>query len=354
MSEFRNFRARLPRILMGLAVGVSAAFLFSWLNTPLPWLIGPLVSLGIANLCGAKLDVVPYGRHAGQWSIGTAVGLYFSPAVLLALLGYVGWIFATGALVMAVAASGGLLLSRLSGVDRTSCFFATVPGGAAEMSLMAERYGGSVPAVAIAQAIRIAMLVLIVPPVLTYAGFAGIDRSAAQLLPPVALDKWLLLMAITGAGCALFMVLKLQNPWMMGPLITGAALSAAGVQLSAVPAEVINAGQIGLGMALGARFDRDFFLRYRLFIPFAVFNAAYLIIACAALSWLLAWASGIPFGTMLAAATPGGMVEMAITAKVLELGVALVTAFQFVRILMANFSPPILFPVFRRLAARLG
>ena len=45
---------------------------------------------------------------------------------------------------------------------------------------------------------------------------------------------------------------------------------------------------------------------------------------------------------------PGGIGEMAITAKGLDLGVAIVTAFQFVRISAANFTPPFLFPLARK------
>ena len=42
----------------------------------------------------------------------------------------------------------------------------------------------------------------------------------------------------------------------------------------------------------------------------------------------LAWASGLHPVTLMLATAPGGIAEMAITAKVLQLGVAVVTAFQ--------------------------
>lgn len=343
MSEFADLQRRWPKVLLGLTIAVAAGFLFNWLQTPLPWMIGPLLTFGIANLLGAKLDIVPYARQTGQLCIGTGVGLYFTPAVLTALLGSAGWIFAGGILVMLIAASSGLLLSKISGIDRTSCFFATVPGGAAEMALLAHRYGGSVPAVAIAQSVRVAFLVLIIPPVLTYAGFADIDRSAARVLHPVVFDKLALLLAITLIAGGTFARFKLQNPWMMGPLIAAAALTAFGIELSAVPRPLTNASQIMLGMALGVRFEREFFLRYRFFIPFAIINAAYVIIGCAALAFAVAWLSGIHFDTMLVGLAPGGIAEMAITAQALGLGVATVTAFQFVRIVLANFGSPIIF-----------
>ena len=349
MSELTDVKTRWPRIVLGVSIGLGAGFLFAWLKTPLPWMIGPLVTVGLCNLFGAKLDILPYGRQVGQIFINTGVGLHFTPTVLVALLDSVGWIVGGGVAVMLIAASSALLLEKVSGIDRTSCFFATVPGGAAEMAMMAHRYGGSVPAVAVAQSIRVAMLVLIIPPVLTYAGFADIDRNAFRVQHPVIFDQFVILIAITAVLGAIFAKLKLQNPWTMGPLMGAAALTASGIDLSAVPREVMNVSQVALGMALGVRFEREFFLRHRFFVPYALINAAYLIVCCAALAFAIAWMSGLHFDTLLVAVAPGGIAEMAITAEALGLGVATVTAFQVVRIVLANFGSPLIFRAMNRL-----
>lgn len=350
MSEFANLKSRWPKVLLGLAVAVAAGSLFSWLQTPLPWMIGPLVSLGIANLCGLGLDILPYGRQSGQLCIGTSVGLYFTPPVLAALLGSAGWILAGGSAVMLIAACSGLLLSKISGIDRTSCFFATVPGGAAEMTILAQRYGGSVAAVAIAQSVRVALLVLIIPTVLTYAGFDPIDREAARVVHEVVPGGLVILLALCALAACGFVFFKLQNPWMMGPLIASAALTACGLDLSGVPREMSNAGQMLLGAALGSRFEREFFLRNRFFIPFALLNAGFLIIACAALAYVFALLSGLSLDTLMVALAPGGIAEMSITAQALNLGVATVTAFQFVRIVLANFASPTLYRLMQKIA----
>lgn len=349
MSEFANLKSRWPKILMGLATGVAAGFLFNWLQTPLPWMIGPMVAIGCANLLGAQLDILPYGRQGGQLFIGTGVGLYFTPPVLAALLSYAGWILAGGCMVMVIAAAGGLMLAKVSGIDRTSCFFATVPGGAAEMAFLAERHGGSVPAVAIAQSVRVALLVLIIPALLTYSGLADLERASARVAQEVVPDKLALLLTLSAISAGLFVVCKLQNPWMMGSLIGTAALTAFGLELSAVPSELTNAGQILLASALGARFERAFFLRHRMFIPFALINASFLLIACAGLAFVGAWLSGLPVDTLIVGLAPGGLAEMSITAQALNLGVSMVTAFQFVRIVLANFASPTMFRVIQKI-----
>jgi uncharacterized membrane protein AbrB (regulator of aidB expression) len=47
---------------------------------------------------------------------------------------------------------------------------------------------------------------------------------------------------------------------------------------------------------------------------------------------LMAWLTGLHPATLILGTAPGGIAEMAITAKVLQLGVPVVTAFQVCRL----------------------
>ena len=57
-----------------------------------------------------------------------------------------------------------------------------------------------------------------------------------------------------------------------------------------------------------------------------------MIALCAGFAGVLAWATGLGWATLVLGASPGGIGEMAITAKVLGLGVPIVTAFQVCRL----------------------
>ena len=58
-----------------------------------------------------------------------------------------------------------------------------------------------------------------------------------------------------------------------------------------------------------------------------------LIALSAGFAWLLALGTGLPLATLLLGTSPGGIAEMAITAKVLQLGAPVVTAFQVCRLI---------------------
>lgn len=66
---------------------------------------------------------------------------------------------------------------------------------------------------------------------------------------------------------------------------------------------------------------------------------------------LIAEPAGIPLATMVLATSPGGIAEMALTAKILQLGVPVVTAFHITR--MAS-TVLLLGPVYRLLGRLRG
>ena len=144
MVEFTHLRERLPAILKALAVGIPAGFLFDRLHIPIPWMIGPMVAIATFNLMGVRLYAVPYGRQMGQVILGSAVSLYFTPTVVAELAANLPAIAAATVSVFLVGGLGALTLSRASGVDGKSTFFASIPGGAMAMAVLAERYGAQV------------------------------------------------------------------------------------------------------------------------------------------------------------------------------------------------------------------
>lgn len=76
IGEFANFREQLPGILKALAVGIPAGYLFDLLDTPIPWMIGPMIAVAAVNLTSVRMHSPPYARQLGQVIPGSAVSLY--------------------------------------------------------------------------------------------------------------------------------------------------------------------------------------------------------------------------------------------------------------------------------------
>ncbi|HJV92692.1 MAG TPA: AbrB family transcriptional regulator, partial [Azonexus sp.] len=156
------------QVLPALGLAVLAGGLAQQLGIPLPWMIGPLFSIAIARTAGLRIEAPGGGRQAGQLAIGTALGLYFSAPVLAQLAAHALPITLIAGSAVVVGLLGAQLLLRWTGVDASTAFFSALPGGASEMVVLAERQGGAPDRVAAAHALRVMLVVSIVPFVLVH------------------------------------------------------------------------------------------------------------------------------------------------------------------------------------------
>jgi uncharacterized membrane protein AbrB (regulator of aidB expression) len=89
-------------------------------------------------------------------------------------------------------------------------------------------------------------------------------------------------------------------------------------------------------------------------VPFDAAGLAILAGLAAGVGWLIAATSGAYLGTALLSAAPGGIAEMSITAKVLRIGVAFVTAAHVVRYLIVVLFTVPMFRLLEGARARVG
>ena len=150
----------------------------------------------------------------------------------------------------------------------------------------------------------------------------------------------------TGAGALFMAFIKRNNPWFMGPLAVSMGVTLAGIQWTAIPSEMSNMAQLFIGISLGVRFQRDFLHTAPKWLLSVAVGTFGMLLASIAFGWALAWSTGLHPATLILGTSPGGIAEMAITAKVLELGAPVVTAFQVCRLIAVLL---IVGPLYRRL-----
>ena len=320
-----------------LLLAVAAAQLCIWLDTPLPWMIGPLFSTAAACMLGARLGAPVQAREAGQWAIGTALGLYFSAPVLAALLRYAPWIVLAVLFALALGMAGSWLLERMAGADRATAFFAMAVGGASEMAVQAERHGALVERVAAAHSLRIMMVVGTVPITVRWWSAHGLGLGHDLFVPAANrvdnLGLALLVLATSLVALALKR-LRVPNAWVIGPLLAAMALTAAGIHLSRLPEWMIRAGQLMIGISLGTRFTPTFVHTAPRFLGGVAACTLLAMLLAGGFALALSHLAGIHAGTALLATSPGGIAEMSLTARVLHLGVPIVTAFHVSRMVV--------------------
>jgi hypothetical protein len=339
---------RLPPLLWTAAAATLTGGLFWLLHIPLAWMLGAMAATG-ALAWNEKAAVAKPTRPVALVFLGLGLGQTFTQPVMAALALALPWLVLGAFLAILAGVVTSRVFARMAGTDAETGYYASVPGGVIVMAILAQRAGVSVPAVTLAQTIRVMVVVVVVPPLVTWLAPRGGADAFLTVRPEVDLGGLLLLVAAGAAAAFAVARTGVANPWILGPCVLVILLSAFRVLPSGVPTWMVDAAQVGMGMSLGVRMSRSFILSSRRIAQTSVLTTLLLIVLMAALAFGLAWASRLPVAAAVLGMAPGGMPEMTITAKALEVGVPLVLGFHLVRTLTCNLC---VVPIWR-LAQRL-
>src|SRR5262245_5859741 len=304
-------------------------------GVPLPWLLGSLFVTALVCLIGAPIRPIRYGRTVGQVVIGSAIGVQSNVAVILGLLTLLHVMAAVAVVSVLVGAAGALLLMRLTGMDKTTAFFATVPGGVAEMVNFAPRYGAELEPIMLAQTMRVGLIVALAPFLVIQ-----FSHSATGQVPAAVTMGWpvaLALLAAATVGGALFATVTFPNAWFLGSIAVGMAFGLTGIAEGRMPDLVLIPAQILIGASLGVQFRREFLTRLPKLLAAATVVVVFCSVTMALVGAAVAWALSLPIPTMVLAFAPAGMAEMVLTAKLLGLDGTVVAGFQLARIVVILF-----------------
>jgi hypothetical protein len=321
LSRIRPTRTQLETAAIATLGGATL-----WLlHVPLAWMIGALLATA-AYSWHRPVDFPPWARPVGLVFLGLGLGVTGAlPALLVA-----------GFVSIAAGIAIAPIFGRLAGTDTRTSVFSTVPGGIVVMAMLAQEAKVPVAPVTLAQSVRVLVVVLSFPPLL---GWLAPHGDVSEFMAPRQ-PFWLpglILMAAAGLLTVWPLgKLGIANPWMLGPCALAILLAGTGHLPSGVPKPLVDAAQVAMGATLGLRLNRGFVLGAKRLFRASVLSAIALSLLLAALAVPLAWIAGLPVAAAILGLAPGGMPEMALTAKALELAVPLVLGFHLTRTVMSN------------------
>ncbi|MQW86483.1 AbrB family transcriptional regulator [Sinorhizobium saheli] len=331
-------RQLLARLVAVYLFGAGAGAFAAWIGSPLPWMIGPLLATASLYLTGVVDITIPVKtRPIGQIVIASQVGVYFSPAAFAMLLAFapllIGMALATACCALVVA----LLLARVANLNLTAAFLSSLPTSPVEAAVMAERYKCNPGPVILSQTVRIASVVVLVP-VAIYIIDGWPTRDMVRTTPELEAIGVVLLAGIGMAGALLARACRVPNPFFLGPLAASSAISALGVAPSFYPSVVLSCAQIILGVWLGSTFRRSLFAAAGRLVTASIVTTLLMLALTSMIAVIVSRMAGLSWELMVLGTAPGGVTEMALTAKFLGQDVALITAFHLTRIfiLMPN------------------
>jgi len=331
-------------VLVALVALASAAC--GAARLPSPELFGGLIG-GVAVALGTGWClVVPRAAVSGaQGVIGVAIGAYVQASTIRALghdlLPVLGVCVAT--LLLTVAA--GLVLARVTDLDRATAAFGMIAGGASGIIAVADDLGADNRLVAVLQYLRVLAIILLAPLVtrLVFAGARAGGSFGAADAASSARDVALFLALSLAVGVLAARAVRLPAGWLLGPMLVAAGLALAGAPFAgAVPAWLQRLAFAAIGLQVGLRFTTES-LRAAgraLFPGLAMILA--LMAGCALLGVALAGAGHVSELDGYLATTPGGLYVVLATAVGSGADTTFVLAVQVLRLFVMLLAAPLL------------
>lgn len=331
-SRFSAASAR--ALAVSLGVGALGGLLFQLLNLPLAWMLGPLVANLLASAKGASIAVPEPLRNVFLAVMGLVLGSQVTPELAHRVL---DWPLSAALLLLGVAASTAVASAwyRRCGFDPVSAWFGAAPGAMTAMILLGEKCGGDPQRIAVAQSLRIILVILFLPSLFwAFEGGEGSLGPAASSLE----HGWMLL--TIPLLIPLGRWLRIPSSALLTPLLMAALLSGLDLASLALPQWGMNLMLWVLGSAIGSRFQgmtRRLLGRYLWQSGVATLLA---LMALAVFAELIHRTVGVGRDVALLALAPGGIGEMAILAVALDIDPVFVAFHHLLRMItLMVFAP---------------
>jgi len=327
-------------------VSLVGGFIFSFLNIPLAWLLGPLAATMLwKSTTKRKLAWPTKFRDIGMMVLGYLLGSSFNwgtlkqityqlPSMLIMTILTIGFSFLMGYLVV-----------KGSKIDFVSGIIGSVPGGLSQMVILGEELKGvDATIVTFMQTFRLMVVIFTVPFVLGQGWLGETDpQFVAVNLSESAFPSWYVYpvyLFVVLIGARLGKKIRLPTAPLLGPLLLTASFVLIGIKAPELPSFIIMSAQILVGAYIGLMMDFSSLTNWKKFTPYTIISCLALVAFSFLLGWLITLFYPMSLYTAVLATTPGGIAEMGVTAHEVNADLSMVAAYQIFRVLFILFLIP--------------
>lgn len=344
---------KLTLAALTLLIGTVGGLVLLYFGFPAAFLTGSALALTVAVVLGVPVRLPVRMRDPSFAILGLMIGSAVKPDTLSALssmpVAVVGLVFA----VLAAVLSSFLVLRLVARWDVVTALCGSIPGALQTTLIVAIDAGARMDRVVMAQALRLLVLISIVPLLFGSGSTPDLDVAAAQ--DSAGLWRVALSISIAMGSAAVGKRIGVPSAAMMTPLLVAAILSASGVFEVAIPGWLAAVAFVSLGASVAERFaavKRDEVGVMLLHATLSFLAAAGSAMAVAA---AVAAVLGMPVGAVFLAYAPGGLDAMIPLTFLLNYDIAFVATLQVTRfVLLSAMSPLVVGRVARRYASRPG
>ncbi|GLX66413.1 AbrB family transcriptional regulator [Paenibacillus glycanilyticus] len=346
------------KFLITLITAVGGGMLFNLLNTPIPWLLGPMIAVLIGtNIWKGAYRWPSQIRNSGMIIVGYTIGLSMTGTALKAMGHQLPSMFLMTLVLLLFCAGIAYLVSKLSDTDFKTALLGSIPGGLSQVLALAEETEGvNLTVVTVTQVIRLMIIVIGIPLLVFSPVFGQVhDSVAAAVALTTQHADWAGLfpsMFIFAPVCAVCAIvgnrINFPTAFLLGPAIATAILQGIGLHGPSLPSGLISAAQLMIGTYVGLLLKPSRLERKVRTFAFAIGSGLVLMIIAWGLCELLTLLHPVSRSTALLSLAPGGMDQMGILAHEINADLSMVSGYQLFRTFFIFFAvPPLLRLLFK-------
>jgi len=311
---------------------------------PMPTFLGPIAFLALVNISGFHLELWPHLKSVFSIILGGFLGLRFTledkALTKIALLLGV-WMIVTG------VAIGEILIWM--GIEPSTAFFSSSPGGLAEMSVTAMSFGANTFKVTLFQTSRLFTVLFMIPFVVKRYEISLKKENAGPTLEKKesydSLLEWIKL-GIVAFGAALSCsYLKVPASDLIGPLF-GIFLYKRIFKVPLKPNnDIQNIAFMGVGGIIGLSVTKATVLQFPMLVLPALILSLLTFLSGLGLAFTLRRITKWDMVTCLLGTAPAGSLPMVIMADEMGADVSKVAVLQIVRLFTVVALTPFIFAI---------
>jgi membrane AbrB-like protein len=331
----------IQRTAITLALSAGGGAVATWLGLPAGWVAGGLLTVAVASLAGVNTQFPDRLRAPVFLVLGIFAGGGVSEETVEQMRTWPGSFAILAVSMVALVAGSYWWLHRRCGWERNAAVLSALPGALSFVLAVAEGLKADMKKVAIAQSIRLIVLIEAIPLVALLVGLPDTSATATQRPSAGPMDLVILFAVAAPTG---FIVERLHVPggWLVGGMVATAALVLGGVADGALPAWLVIPFTVALAAIAGSRFrPGDLAILPRIAGPALVaFAIAALVSAAGAAAVTLIF--GVSFVQTLMAFAPGAIEAVTILAYQMNVDPAYVAAHHVARFIALVAAVPLL------------
>jgi uncharacterized protein len=238
-----------------IVVAVGGGIGFTLLDLPASWLSGAMLFTAIAALAGRTMLVPQMLARICFVALGISLGSVASPETIA---GMRTWPLSIGLVCVgmgAVTAGTITYLRRVHGWDTQTAMLASIPGALSQVMAHAAELGADLRAIGIVQSLRLLILSVCIPSVLTFSGLAAVVRlPSGQVTVAEAPGEFVLLVVGCSVAAMVLRWIRFPGAFLFGPLTVSAFVHGLGIVHLGLPSWVASVAMVVLGAVAGSRF----------------------------------------------------------------------------------------------------